>query len=271
MAAGSNLDDDKHTGEWESLGEELERLKANVKATLLTPTHGESPVTPTTEKSIQCIEAAESLPPEILEKELGAARIVDIVDHGDMLLLIESDDGSGTAFKVASQVLCAASKVFLAMLGPDSNFQEALSLRKTKTPRASSALYIQVLEDDDTAALEIVLNVIHLCNNRVPETIEFSTLVQVCVVCDKYDMTEAMRWVKPTWIEKWEPLALEPGYEAWLLVAWIFERSESFEKLSKKFILESSMQVNGGLKMDTGDYMLENLPQSVTGRNPEKR
>lgn len=161
---------------------------------------------------------------------------LEIVAHGDIMIQISSS-GRLATIKAASQVLCATSSVFRAMLAPSSPFKEARELREgTGSPEP----YHLSLMDDNPDALGVILLALHCQNDRVPTVLAFQNIVDLAIVCDKYDCAAGVsQWVD-TWVHPWKEHILQKGYEKWLFVAWTFKIGHVFEELSKKFILEGT-------------------------------
>lgn len=194
---------------------------------------------------------------------------VDIVTYGDLILEVSSDAGTAR-FKVSSQVLCIASPVFRAMLGPSSNFKEACELRAAAV---SAEPYVLSLGEDDPQALAVVLNALHLQGSKVPISISFQNLVDLAIICDKYDCAPGVTLWADVWTEVWKKYALEPGFERWLFIAWTFGIDEIFMSLSRKLILDGEFDANNRtclvLKGHPIDDML--IPEPVLGEYPQPK
>lgn len=108
---------------------------------------------------------------------------VQISPQGDMALKVSSAAGE-TRFVVDSHVLCLASPVFRAMLGP--NFKEGHDLRHAE--EVEEEYVLPLLDDDNIEAFEIILNAIHLQNAKVPQTVSYETLLELAVIVEKYQM-----------------------------------------------------------------------------------
>ncbi|KAL9129918.1 MAG: hypothetical protein Q9217_001766 [Psora testacea] len=91
--------------------------------------------------------------------------------------------------------------------------------------------------DDEPKALVILLNIAHLRFSVLPETLTFHELLDVSVLCDKYDTIRLVRPWAPKWVEPLTPTAYKPGYEEWLFIAWTFGDEATFSKLSKNLVL----------------------------------
>lgn len=121
------------------------------------------------------------------------------------------------------------------MLGPNSSFKEACELRTRST---NTEPYRLQLEDDNPEALAVILLALHCQNFLVPKAISFKNLLDLAIICDKYDCAAGVSLWIDIWSQKWKAMALVAGYEQWLFIAWTFGMGEVFESLSKKLILE---------------------------------
>lgn len=149
---------------------------------------------------------------------------------GDVFFAVFSHSlGRQRLLRVSSKVLCLASPVFNAMLGPTSHFKEAEALRENET-------VVVPLNHDDADALVIVMNAVHLDGQSNPTRISFDLLYQIAVLCDKYDMTHVMRSSPLTWANRLTPFASNHGYGRMLVVAWVFGLNEIFSHITREVI-----------------------------------
>ena len=195
----------------------------------------------------------------------GPGGYCEIASCGDILLKVSTWEGA-VDLKVSSHVLCSASPVFRAMLGPDSQFKEACELRTCSVEKP----YELSLEDDYPHALTVTLLALHGRSDMVPVEITFRNLVELAIVCDKYDCRGGvLPWVDTT-AEAWKHRMLdqESGYEEWLFVAWVFGIEEGYDELSKGVILESYIDPYSRKLKSKGGEVLEELtiPEAVLGR-----
>lgn len=113
------------------------------------------------------------------------------------------DEGENqVTFRVSSKAMCLASPVWRVMLDPSGPFKEA-------RPENDSVLF----PEDDAQALQILLYIAHLQFHSIPETLSFTQLLNLAIICDKYDTA---RLLFP-WFHKWgtsfRDSALELGHE----------------------------------------------------------
>ncbi|KAF3312750.1 hypothetical protein TWF173_006971 [Orbilia oligospora] len=123
-----------------------------------------------------------------------------------------------------------ASDVFNRMLDPDNGFC-ALPV-DTDVGRQ---LRVLSLPDDQAEAMLIILKIIHYETKSISKTLSYQLLVELAVVCDKYDCA---RIVHP-WPDTWIPNLINArdhdlskvGQEDWLLIGHIFPTVRGIAKL----------------------------------------
>lgn len=94
---------------------------------------------------------------------------------GDLSLLVGEGENQVT-FRVSSKAMCLASPVWHVMLDPSGPFKEA-------RPENDSVLF----PEDDAQALQILLYIAHLQFHSIPETLSFTQLLNLAIICDKYN------------------------------------------------------------------------------------
>jgi hypothetical protein len=194
---------------------------------------------------------------------------IQVVSEGDLILEV-SDPWEKMRFTVASQVLCIASPIMRAMLGPKSRFRERKDFMQHDPGNGGNLFVLELPEEVSVEAFGIILNAIHLQYDKIPLEVDFDLLVQLAVVCGKYDMAKSVSTLVDGWVLRSESLAVElwgderylrrvppwTEYADWLFVAWLFGSESTFYKISrdlklktrgtdpddwKKFFLEDSM------------------------------
>ncbi|KAF2655964.1 hypothetical protein K491DRAFT_715811 [Lophiostoma macrostomum CBS 122681] len=107
---------------------------------------------------------------------------ITLHDYGDRTLLIGAPDELQPV-RVSSDVLRLASPVWRAML--------ERSWVESKAPEI-------IFPDDDPEAMLIVLRIAHLAFHELPKKrgLSFESLVNLAIVCDKYDVVGIVR---PFW------------------------------------------------------------------------
>ena len=143
-------------------------------------------------------------------------------------------------FEVFTTALGLSSPVFARMLDPSSPFLEGRQLASS-----SKNFPAQVsLNEDDSEALEIILNIVHHRGENVPKWLEPEKMFAVATLCDKYDMTAALSGYASAWTAK---LTLDDvkGKDAirWLAVAWAFKNDCLVEDVTEYLIKNVKYQV----------------------------
>lgn len=197
---------------------------------------------------------------------------VTLAPNGDLRLLIDctseqnkralESDESKTFQRtsiVSSAVLCIASPVWDAMFGLNGRFIEA--------QRHSSPREVHFAEDDFDA-LRLVLGIAHLQFKKVPETISYRQLVNVAILCDKYDTVGLIRPSIPKW-EK-DLSAHDASYEERLFVAWTFGDHSTFENLSQHLVLSCTTDESGENLCLNGQLLGEIMPIGAVGQYTQR-
>ena len=183
--------------------------------------------------------------------------------EGDVVLVIPTDKGKAR-FKINSNTLCVASPVFRAMIGRHSRFKEASILAATRAD-SNHTPYELTLEDNQNA-LGVVLKIIHMKHHLVPKYLDEDQLYEVAVICDKYDMSQAVM----LWADRWIA-ALVPNESAkppivighkWLFISYVFVRRELFHELSYELILTAMTSTD-----DSGSTILVMTAKDGSGMN----
>ncbi|KAF8451670.1 hypothetical protein BGX38DRAFT_475914 [Terfezia claveryi] len=216
--------------------------------------------------------------------------------HGDVILVIPSgrDPSAVARFQVNSVVLCLASPVFRAMLGPDSRFREGINLKLAAVaggPQSSGSISTPMempLTDDNPDAFAVILRILHLDFDNIPPAMaplgndeEQYKLHEMAIICDKYDMRHVLLY----WLKLWTApyfktlnfkniaVSTKTGTR-WLFIAYAFGYESVFHSVSKELILRCHVRSSGKLsllspKHDVLDTFY--LPQSIIDGISAKR
>ncbi|KAH8655619.1 hypothetical protein BX600DRAFT_470006 [Xylariales sp. PMI_506] len=95
--------------------------------------------------------------------------------------------------------------------------------------------------EDNSTVLEIVMNVIHLRFDQLPQTVSLKTLAELAILTDKYMLTAVMApWVKG-WIENLFSTVEEEGNESsWLWISWEYGLADIFDQILHRLCMEST-------------------------------
>jgi len=157
--------------------------------------------------------------------------IQELCPNGDLTLLVGKDPVH--IFLVSRTVLSLASPVFRAML--TGKFVEA-------------SKEVVELEDDDPDALLVVLRVAHFRYNEVHRKLSDSCLLQVAIICDKYDMVAICRPFIPGWAEPYLRQYSDQAAEGKLWVAWVFGYEQEFTSLADRLRLVITTNADGACR-----------------------
>ena len=129
--------------------------------------------------------------------EQNSAMTVYLVDDGDLRIHVtcsserkkcseESDSplGDQKIFVVSSAVMRNASPVWRTMFDPQGHFMES---QRSLTHGEMD------FPEDDPDALLCVLRIAHLQFQKIPETLNYTELLNLAIVCDKYDTVAIVR------------------------------------------------------------------------------
>lgn len=185
----------------------------------------------------------------------------DMIDpEGDMFLHLSSNPLDPVqVVRVSSKVLSLASPVFKAMLGPNSNIQEAQWLRDGNNK--SPAIHLQ---GDNLKALLVVLQVAHLSVPMLPEKMKIDEFYELAIVCDKYDMAKVL----VPWAKLWvcpEEYADDDTDLRWLVIAWVFRLEMKFHDITRLLMLETCLDEDKCLILYDAPVEHKLIPERVIG------
>ena len=177
-----------------------------------------------------------------------------IDSSGDLRLITKAGDRRKTFF-VSSKAMCLASPVWRAMLDPKGHFIEARPSNK------------EILcEDDDEGALSILLDITHFRFLKVPESLNYGQLLQISILCDKYDIVTLARPWLSKWVADLEDLPDRAGHEEWLFIAWAFGDSSTFERIARRLVMEITVPDGVNPSIASGLLPRDNMPPGVVGQ-----
>lgn len=168
---------------------------------------------------------------------------IKFVAQGDVILALTSPNGEAR-FQVSSTILCLGSPVFRAMLGVESKFREAVDLSKRDTAREPFELS---LKDDDPNAMAVILRILHFKHNWIPKKLTPERLYDIAIICDKYDLGQALE----NWLTRWTPESFTGTItpDQWLFIAYVLGKAAEFKSLSQELILRCTSDSDGNLKV----------------------
>ncbi|KAF4866388.1 hypothetical protein CGCSCA1_v013714 [Colletotrichum siamense] len=186
--------------------------------------------------------------------------INNIAPDGDVIMVIGPKDKE---FRLHSQILKAASKVFKAMLGP--NFAEGQQL--VNNGSHSDPIKIN-LPEDDAYSMGILFELIHYRHDVLSDA-DGVTLFDVALAADKYDLiravkypiTEAMDGILFTDDERCE----EESMWKLAIAASIFNYDPSFKKATQALVL---LSLDGYVRLADLWYQDQIFALRLCGQSP---
>ncbi len=165
------------------------------------------------------------------------------------------------AYVVSSHALCLASPVWKKIIHPP--FQKLSCAESHEDGLRSKQID---LHEDNKEALLHLLNIAHLQFNKVPTQLPFKSILDIAVLCDKYDCVGLVKPWLPLWLVDEETQYKEPDHEEWLFVAWVFGREKTFIELARKLVIEVRMSPTGVCLTSTGKIFPSQMPPGIVGR-----
>lgn len=143
---------------------------------------------------------------------------------------------------VSSRHLTSASPVFKAMLRSNT-------FREGQTLSATGKVSVP-LPDDDPDALKLLLDILHHRTLQVPKTISLSTMTNLTILVDKYQMVEVLGAYQHIWLgdenlveESFPTTFSSPNFLPWLAISWVFKLHDIFIAVTKLALQESEAKI----------------------------
>ncbi|KAJ4366455.1 hypothetical protein N0V83_008091 [Neocucurbitaria cava] len=137
-----------------------------------------------------------------------------------------TDDTEPTVeYQVSSKHLIMAS----------GKFRSELTGPWAESTKGEDGLHHLTAEDWEPEVFTILLNILHLQNRQVPRSISLEKLAKLAVLVDYYRCWEAVEmwtdiWIAEVKVQAPVPVSYGRNLILWMLVAWVFELDEEFEK-----------------------------------------
>ncbi|KAK3079847.1 hypothetical protein LTS18_003750 [Coniosporium uncinatum] len=167
----------------------------------------------------------------------------------NLTLVAVSFDSQKTVFNVSAEVVASMSRAWDAML--------------TGPWKEGSSSEIELL-DDDAGAVHIVLLIAHLQTKQLPKQVDFETLVNLAIFCDKWDTVHFVRPHTRDWLKQWKPHATDAGYEGLVFVAYTFGDLETFKTVACHLVRTVTVSSCGQYPVTKEGKVLGKLPPGVT-------
>ena len=157
---------------------------------------------------------------DLIEDTDSLIETIEIAPAGDVILIIGQEE---TRLRVTSWVLNAASEAFEA---PDYR-HSPYYYNNTPTEIA--------LPEDEAEAMTIIRNVLHHCNESVPNALSPEEIVKLAIAAEKYACKVALKYAMSQWLEVGD---IKPVVELMylLIAAFMFNNTKAFEKIARALV-----------------------------------
>ena len=182
-----------------------------------------------------------------------------ILDSGDLRLLVTYSNDRIT-FVVSSHAISLASPIWKKILHPPFH-----RLPGEEEDNALQDKQIDFSEDKGEALLPL-LRIAHLQFSKVPPKLTFKSILDIAVLCDKYDCVGLVKPWLPLWLVNEEIQYREPKHEEWLFIAWVFGREKTFRELATKLVKEVKTSHKGDCLTSAGEILPSQMPPDIIGK-----
>lgn len=183
-----------------------------------------------------------------------------ILDSGDLRLLATYSNDR-VAFAVLSHAISLTSPIWKKTMHPP--FPRLPGAEQGNDDLQDE--HIDFSEDNGEALLPL-LRIAHLQSSKVPPTLTFKDILDIAVLCDKYDCVGLVKPWLPLWLVNEETQYKEPEHEEWLFIAWVFGREKTFRELATKLVREVKTNHKGDCLASTGEILPSRMPPDIVGK-----
>lgn len=173
---------------------------------------------------------------------------------GDLTLVVGEGEKQKT-FLVSSKAMRLASPVWKVMLDPSGHFRES-------NPENSQVTF----PEDDGVAMQHLLRIVHYHFDCMPKSLLFIEILNLSILCDKYDVVNILKPWLPDWLKGFNWIACKPGNEESLFISWVFQDAHVFKSVAQTLVKESSINKFGQCITKEGRVLEENMPPGVIGK-----
>lgn len=115
-------------------------------------------------------------------------------------------------------------------------------------------------------ALILLLRIAHLHYSDIPKTLAYKTLLDVAVLCDRYNCVELVQPWLPRWLSDEEKSCKEAEHENWLFIAWVFGRDKVFSDLTANMVREATTNKKGKYLKFSGAKVSWPMPPKILSK-----
>ena len=164
-------------------------------------------------------------------------RIADIVPTGNVILVVNGIKNSPgkLGLRVSSQVLSMASSVFGALLAVAGN-------KRPHNDGGAPRTTTMAMDDDDNGdAMFILLNILHLKNDKLPARMIPDLLCKVATLAVKYQCDVAAGRATLQWFDRL--YASKESCDVWKIIeaAYLLDEPMFFARFTSRWVLEQSI------------------------------
>jgi hypothetical protein len=172
---------------------------------------------------------------------------------------VEAETPDTHHVRVSSKHMALASPVFKVMLGP--NFREGVALHANGT--------VDIPLEDDYEAFIVLANIVHSKSWSVPLKVSHSTLVELTIIVDKYELRQVVHMFSTAWIAGLSS-EVPVDYKKpdvvmdWLAIAYVFRDQDIFKRMTKIVQTERGAAIENDIQ---GDIPVSELLISKSAAN----
>lgn len=193
---------------------------------------------------------------EINENDSG---LPVLLDSGDLRLIVTYSNQTLTWFGSSSS-LSLVSPVWNKILNPP--FPKLASKERGDDIMQDNQIDFS---EDCGEILLILLRITHCQFNKLPSTLGFENILDLAILCDKYDCVGLIKPWLPLWLVNEKTKSMERGHEEWLYIAWVFGRETVFQALASKLVREMTSNDEGESLTSTGEILPSLMPPDIIG------
>lgn len=174
--------------------------------------------------------------------------IIDVVPNGDGMLIL-----TGMSSAAETSIGLRVSKFALSMASPVLKAAFATAIFGTGVNAKLHANVVS-LPDDDGDLLYILVNILHLRNDKLPTRVLLDTLCKLSCLATKYQCIIAARPATLQWFDSL--YANDSVGDIWKIIeaAYLLDEATFFARFTSRWVLEQSLyfrQVPTATTMDT--------------------
>ena len=163
----------------------------------------------------------------------GMAKLIKIDDLGNATLIVGKPGSSQTRLIVSRDAMRHASPVWNNMFTPEK--------------WSESSEQPVLMPDDNPEALLVIMQIAHLQFKQVPPAPGPNSLLQMGILCDKYNLFDLVSLFVPSWMQSpyVNPDNEELGAENAAFTFYAFKERDKFVSAAVKVVCKIGIDVHG--------------------------